>query len=244
MGLFNRMSRAVSANWNALLDAAEDPKKAISQTILDMEEQLRLARREIVESVASEKQLKSRGEDLTRDAEKWERRAELAVRHGDDDLAREALRHKKRILSDRERAEGLRAEQRRAALELKADFERMERTLEEVKAKRGTLAAQLGQSRAGGGPEGLGAKAGGGAFGEFRRMEAQIEGVEAAIAAEREVNEALAPARGPSGMSRDEVEARFRALEVGDVSRGAPAEPDDVAEELATLKARVRVDPG
>jgi phage shock protein A len=244
MGLFNRMSRAVSANWNALLDAAEDPKKAISQTILDMEEQLRLARREIVESVASEKQLKGRGEDLTKEAEKWERRAELAVKHGDDGLAREALLHKRRVLGERDRAEGLRAEQRRAALELKSDFERMERTLQGVKAKQGTLAAQLGMARAGGGPEGLGAKPGSDAFGEFRRMEEQIEGVEAAIAAEREVSEALAPARGPTGMSRDEVEARFRALEVGDAPRAAPSEPDDVAEELATLKARVRVDPG
>lgn len=242
MGLFNRMSRAVSANWNALLDAAEDPKKAIAQTILDMEEQLRLARREIVESVASEKQLKSRTEDLTQEAEKWERRAELAVKHGDDDLAKEALRHKKRVLGERDRAEGLRAEQRRAALELKADFEKMERTLEQVKAKRGTLAAQLGQARAGGGPEGLGARAGSDAFGEFRRMEEQIEGVEAAIAAEREVNEALAPTRGPSGMSREDVEARFRALEAGESPRAAA--PDDVDEELATLKARVRVDPG
>jgi phage shock protein A len=239
------MSRALSANWNALLDAAEDPKKAIAQTILDMEAQLKLARREVVESVASEKQLKARVADLGAEMEKWERRAELAVKHGDDDLAREALRHRKRKGEERDRAEQLRIEQRGAALELKSDLERMERTIEEVKAKRGTLAAQVGMARAGGGPEGLGAR-GNDAFGEFRRMEEQIEGVEAAIVAEREVNEALAPARGPTGMSPSEVEARFRALEAGSSGAGEAAkhDPDDVDEELATLKARVRVDPG
>jgi phage shock protein A len=244
MGLFNRMSRAVSANFNALLDAASDPKKSIAQTILDMEEQLRLARREIVESVASEKQLRNKVDDLGREAEKWEKRAELAVKHGDDDLAREALRHRKRLADDKQRAERLRGEQRQAALELKTELERMERTIEDVKAKRGVLAAQLGQARSGGGAEGLGGAAGKGAFGEFRRMEEQIEGVEAAIAADREVNEALAPSRGPSGMSKDEVEARFRALESGQASPAVADDRDEIDEELASLKARVRVDPG
>src|SRR5262249_37010234 len=58
MGLFDRASRAVSANFNALLDRLEDPKKEIDLTVSEMEEQVRNARQEIVRSVASEKQLK------------------------------------------------------------------------------------------------------------------------------------------------------------------------------------------
>lgn len=235
------MGRAASANFNALLDRLDDPRKEIDLTIAEMEEQLRAARREIVSGVASEKQLRKKVDDLDAEVARWERRAELAVRHGDDALAREALRHKRRLGEDRDRAEALRAEQRGLALELKSDLERMEKTLGEVKAKRGILAAKVGQARAGGGVEHLGARPGSDAFAEFRRMEEQIEGVEAAIVAEREVSEALAPPRGPSGMSRDELEAKFRALEAG----GASAEPgEDVDAELNALKARVRVDPG
>jgi phage shock protein A len=241
MGLLDRMSRAASANFNSLLDKLDDPKREIELVIRDMEEQLRLARREIVEAVASEKQLRRRVEESASEIERWERRAELAVKHGDDALAREALRHKRRLLEERDRAEKLRAEQRGAALTLRSDLERMERTVEEVKAKRGLLAAKVAQTRAGGGAEGLGAPAGGSAFTEFRRMEEQIEGVEAAILAEREVNEALAPHPGPTGLSREEVEARFAALEAA--GGEARAQGDDVDEELRALKARIRVGP-
>ena len=241
MGLLDRMSRAASANFNALLDKLDDPRKTIEHTITEMEEQLRLARRDIVQGVASEKQLSKRVEELEAEAQKWAERAELAVRHGDDNLAREALRQRKRVSAERDRAEQMRVEQRGLALELRADLARMEQTLSDVKAKRGLLAARVAQARSGGGVEGLGAKPGSDAFGEFRRMEDQIEGVEAAIVAEREVSAALAPPPGPTGMSREEVEARFRALEAGGKTT---AESDDLDAELTALKSRVRVDPG
>ncbi|HEX7669163.1 MAG TPA: PspA/IM30 family protein [Polyangiaceae bacterium] len=243
MGLFDRMSRAASANFNALIDKLDDPRKSIDLTITEMEEQLRLARREIVQGVASEKQLKKKMEELESDAARWEKRAELAVQHGDDELAREALRHKRRLTDDRNRAETLRVQSHAAALDLRSDLERMERTVSEVKAKRGLLAAQVGQARAatGGGSSGLGARPGEDPFGEFRRMEDQIEGVEHAIAAEREVSDALKGGASGGGMSREEVEARFRALETNAESRGRE---DDVDAELSALKSKIRIEPG
>ena len=241
MGLFDRASRAVSANFNALLDRLEDPKKEIDLTVAEMDEHVRGARQEIVRAVASEKQLSKKVEDLKAQADKWERRAELAVKHGDDDLAREALRQRRRLATEVERAEALRVEQRGVALQLRDDLERMERTVQGVKAKRGVLAARVAQSRAGGGAEGLGARPGGNAFSEFARMEDQIEGVEAAIAAQREVDEALGGGRGPAGLTRDQVEARFLALE--SKADGVPA-TEDVDDELRELKSKLRVEPG
>lgn len=238
MGLFDRASRAVSANFNALLDKLEDPKKEIDLTVAEMEEQVRGARQEIVRSVASEKQLAKKADDLKSESEKWERRAELAVKHGDDDLAREALRHRRRLAGEVERAEALRVEQRSAALELKADLERMERTVQEVKAKKGILAARVAQARGGGGAEGLGARPGDNPFTEFSRMEEQITGVEAAIAAQREVEEALGGGAGPSGMTREQVEARFRELES---KAGGATAAENVDDELRELKAKLRV---
>lgn len=240
MGLFDRARRAASANFNALLDHLEDPKKDVELTISDMEEQLRLARHEIVLVVASEKQLARRAEETSVDVDKWERRAELAVKHGDDDLAREALRQKRRLVGERDHAEKLRAERHGLGRSLEADLERMERTLSDVKAKRALLAARVGQARAGGGPEGLGARGSGGAFAAFRNLEAQIEGMEAALEAQREVSEALAEPRGPSGLSPGEVEARFHALETG----GSGAASEDVDDELRAIKARIRIEPG
>jgi phage shock protein A len=242
MGIFDRMGRVISSNFNALLDKAEDPKKSIELTLSEMREQIKAARQEVVRSVAAEKQLRKKVEELDQEVERWNKRAELAVRHEDDDLAREALVHKKRLTADRDRAEALRAEQRGNALEMKAELERMEQKLEELSARKGTLIARAHQAKAGGSVEGLGAKpSGAAAFDEFRRMEDQIEGVETAISAEREVNEALGGGAGPGGMTREEVEAKFRALEHGTRDKDPAAPKGEVDEELAALKKRVRI---
>ena len=242
MGVFDRMGRVISSNFNALLDKAEDPKKSIELTLDEMQEQIRAARKEVVRGVAAEKQLRKKVDELDGEVEKWAKRAELAVRHDDDQLAREALLQKKRLTGERDRAEALRADQRGQALEMKAELERMEQKVEELKAKKSTLIARAKQAKAGGGAEGLGAGGGPSAFSEFRRMEDQIEGVETAIQAQRELDDALGGGRGPGGMTRDEVESRFRALEHGDAApagdNGGGSEIDD---ELSALKKKVRV---
>jgi phage shock protein A len=243
MGIFDRMGRVISANFNALLDRAEDPRKSIELTLDEMQEQVRAARQEVVRSVAAEKQLRKKVEELDGEVERWNRRAELAVEHGDDQLAREALVQKRRALGERDRAEALRAEQRGAALEMKSELERMEQKVEELSARKGQIIARAKQAKAGGGVDALGAKPGGPtAFQEFRRMEDQIEGVETALQAQREVDEALGGGRGVGGMTREEVEAKFRALEAG-ASPSGQAVASDVDEELQALKKKVRVKP-
>lgn len=240
MGIFDRMGRVISSNFNALIDKAEDPQKSIALTLDEMRAQIKAGRQEVVRAVAAEKQLRRKVEELDGEVEKWAGRAELAVRQGDDELAREALLHKRRVVGERDRAEALRAEQRGQALEMKSELERMESKLGELEARRGALTAQAQQLRAGSGSnEGLGARPGGAAFNEFRRMEEQLEGVEAAVRAQREVDEAIG-GRGPGGMTRDEVEARFRALEHG--AGGAAVERTEVDDELLAIKRRVRVD--
>ncbi|MFO0571428.1 MAG: PspA/IM30 family protein [Polyangiaceae bacterium] len=186
----------------------------------------------------NEKQLRQKVADLDTEVEKWANRAELAIKHDDDDLAREALVQKKRVTGERDRAEALRAEQRGAALEMKAELERMEQKLGELESKKGTIISKAKQAKAGGGTESLGASGSGpSAFSEFRRMEDQIEGVETAVQAQRELDEALG-GRGPGGMTRDEVEAKFRALEYGGKADG-PKGGSEVDDELAQLKKKI-----
>ena len=73
-------------------------------------------------------------------------------------------------------------------------------------------------------------------------MEDQIEAVETSVQAQRELDDVMRGERGPGGMTRDEVEAKFRALESGQAAApGAPARPD-VEDELKALKKRVRVE--
>jgi phage shock protein A len=242
MGIFERMGRVASANFNALLDRADSPEKSLDLTLREMREQLRAARREVVRSLAAEKQLKNKVVEIERDVGIWSGRAELAVRHGKDELARDALAHKRRLAAERDRTEALRVQQRQNALEMKAEFERMERKMEEFSARQGTLAVLARQAAAGGGTDSLGAPAQGSPLSAWHDMEDRLDNIDAVFEAQREVDEALAEGRGPTGLTRAEVEAEFMALERGASGQGpASAGAEAVDEELTQLKKKYRI---
>jgi phage shock protein A len=230
MGIFDRMGKVIQSNLNALLDKAEDDKKLIGLNLDEMDEQVKGGQREVVSAVAAEKQLAKKCDELRADVERWDRRAELALKSGDEALAREALKQKKRTSAELATTDGARSEQHAAALKMKDDLERMKLKLAELKMKRGTLATRAAQSRSGGGSEQLGARGGTSAFDNFRRMEEKIEGREAEGSAMAEVEEAIG--KGPK---TEDLEAKFRELERGG---GGPTDIDD---ELAALKKRIRI---
>jgi phage shock protein A len=240
MGIFDRMGRVISSNLNSLLDKAEDPTKLLALNIEDMDEQLKRAQKEVVSAVAAEKQLRKKAEDLSGERDKWDRRAELALKSGDEPLAREALKQKKRVTTELESAEAARIEQRSAALHMKQELERMREKLAEIKMKRGTIAVRAQKAAGRSSGEDLGTKGGSSAFDAFRKMEEKIEGRESESAAMAEVDEALG-----RGAGQEDLEAKFRALEgsLGPTEKGPPGAQgaSDVDEELAALKKRIRV---
>src|SRR6185436_18779670 len=116
MGIFDRMGKVISSNLNAMLDRAEDDKKLLELNLEEMAEQLKAGRQDVVAAVAAEKQLRKKADDLKIEVEKWEKRAELALKSEDEALAREALRQKKRCEAEYELAEKARVDQRDTAV--------------------------------------------------------------------------------------------------------------------------------
>jgi phage shock protein A len=232
MGIFDRMGRVISSNLNALLDKGDDPRKSLEQTVREMDEQIREAKKEIIEALGTEKRLSKKGEELDAEVAKWEQRAELALKADDEKLAREALKQKKRVVGERDRAEAVRAEQRGIVLTMKREMERMEQKLAELKARKGTIAAEMTRAKQEASGDALSAGPGGGAFAEFRRMEDKVDQRRAEVAAHAEVEEAL----NDGGLSEAQVEAKFAALE----GRGG-ATDGELDDEIARLKKKVRI---
>jgi phage shock protein A len=236
MGIFDRMGKVIQSNLNSLLDKAEDDKKLVELNLDEMDVQIKAGHQEVVQAVAAEKQLRKKAEDLQADVDRWDKRAELALKSGDEALAREALKQKKRVQADAESAEKARGMQRDVALRMKEELERMKEKLADLKMRKGTIVARAQQARAGSGSEQLGAKGGSGAFDNFRRMEEKIEGREAEGAAMAEVEEALG-----KGEKSEDLEAKFRELERQTGGKAGKDGGSDVDEELAALKKRIRV---
>jgi len=239
MGIFDRMGKVISSNVNSLLDKAEDDKKLVELNLEEMGEQLKSGKQDVVSAIAAEKQLKKKVDDLNTEVEKWDKRAELALKSGDEALAREALKQKKRTQAEAETTEKARADQRDVALKMKSELDRMEDKLAELKLRKGSIVARAEQARRGSTSDGLGAKGGSSAFSNFKDMEEKIEGREAEGVAMEEVEEALG-----KGRSNEDLESKFRDLErsVGGKSEaGGGGEKSDIDDELAALKKRIRV---
>jgi len=97
MGVFTRLKDIINSNLNAMLDAAEDPDKLIRLMIQEMEDTLVEVKANCAGAIAARK----RAEKAVASAETaivtWEERARLALEKGREDLAREAIRERRRL---------------------------------------------------------------------------------------------------------------------------------------------------
>src|SRR6186997_1934312 len=95
MGIFSKIKNGISSKANAALDKAIDPEKEIEMAILELEEGRKKALAELITYKATAKTLDADVEKYKAKATEWERRAMVAIRAGDDEAARIALKEKK-----------------------------------------------------------------------------------------------------------------------------------------------------
>ena len=96
MGIFTRFRDIINANINAILDTAEDPEKMIRLMIGEMEDTLVEIKSSCAGVMANRKKIEREAAVVRARAKDWGEKAELAVRKGRDDLAREALVERRR----------------------------------------------------------------------------------------------------------------------------------------------------
>ena len=129
MTIFSRMTDIINSNINALLDKAEDPEKMVRLIIQEMEEALVEVRSTSARAIADRKELLRRREWLSAEAQEWERKAEVAVGKGRDDLAKGAL--------------GERNKAAEAAEALARELEIVDETLEKLNVDVSALQAKI-----------------------------------------------------------------------------------------------------
>ena len=135
MGVFSRFMDIINSNINSLLDQAENPEKMIKLMINEMEDTIIEIKTNCAAAIGAENTAKRKVAELEGLVERWQKRAELAISKGRDDLAREALLEKKKLSAELEK---LRAESERydqLVAKYKADIEKLNEKLSSAKAK-------------------------------------------------------------------------------------------------------------
>ncbi|AEJ60333.1 phage shock protein A, PspA [Spirochaeta thermophila DSM 6578] len=188
MGFFQRLVRAVKAQFNALLKRIEDPEKLLDQLLLDMNKQLLEAKRSVAQALADEKRLEKRVSEYAAQVDDWEQKAVTALKAGREDLAKQALVKKAELLEVLEQYRKSHEEQHATVEKLKASLRDLQDRIEDARRKRNILIARAkrvqAQKRLQETIKGLSDTS---AFAAFEELEKRVEELEA----EAEATEAL-----------------------------------------------------
>lgn len=214
MSFFSRLWRLIRANANSLVDQAEDPAKILDQALMDMQADLVKLRQAVATAVASQKRIERQASQARAQADHWYGRAQLALKGGDEELAREALVQRK-THTDNAQTLGRQLEAQAGQVEtLKRSLRKLEGQIAQSKTKKDTLKARAqaaqAQKQLEGALSGINTDS---SMAAFERMEEKVDSLEAETAAVAE-------------LAGENLESRFEAMESGDVDQ-----------DLAALKA-------
>ena len=209
MGLFSRLGTLIRSNMNELINRAEDPEKMLNQVLVDMKTQLVEARKQVAIAIADEKRIKRQLDQERTKSVDWEKKAMLAIKTGDEGLAKAALSRKADHDEVAEQLEQQWELQKGAVEQLKDALRSLELKIEEAKRKRNLLVSRQKRAEAQRTiNDTLANIQGTSAFDTFERMADRVTQLEAEAEATAELSTALPEAS---------LDAQFKALEASSV---------------------------
>jgi phage shock protein A len=226
MGIFSRIKNGISSKANAAIDKAVSPEKELEIAIAELEDGRKKALAELVSYKVTAKQLDADVEKHKAKAVEWERRAMLAIKAGDDEAAKLALREKKTAEVEAAKIERDKHEAASYAIQLNKSRKNFETKLQMLKMRKGTLATQLAVARSPGGD----------AFGNDTSVWDRFKEAEDRIDSEAIETEVDAAMRGEEAAEASAFDRKLAAIAGPAALLGMPDGADDA---LARLKDKM-----
>jgi len=176
-GILSRMRRSISSALSDAVEAVSDPGQEIALMLDDLADQIKQSERDLHQSIVDQKMMEKKGASLKKSEEDWDKRAEQAVRLGDETLARAALERRVEIADERRATEETLVEQRKLIEDMRRGIAEATKRHKSLNNRRGTLIAQARAAKKGTTPSG--AINASGALGRMGAIEDRIAQIEA-----------------------------------------------------------------
>lgn len=215
MGLFDRALQVIRASLNGVVNQAEDPERVLNQVMDDMQNHLIQLRQAVAQAIATQKRTERQSIQARSLAQEWYNRAELALKNGEEDLARQALGRRQSYLESAEMMTTQVSQQQHVVTQMKENVRQLEYKIAEAKTQKDMYIARFRSAEA---TQRLQELIGGtGAIAAFDQMEQRVLDLESR-------SQALAE------LAKDPLEDQFARLEDGS---------NNVDRELAAMKNRL-----
>ncbi len=215
MGLFDRALQVIRASLNGVVNQAEDPERVLNQVMDDMQNHLIQLRQAVAQAIATQKRTERQSIQARSLAQEWYNRAELALKNGEEDLARQALGRRQSYLESAEMMTTQVSQQQHVVTQMKENVRQLEYKIAEAKTQKDMYIARFRSAEA---TQRLQELIGGtGAIAAFDQMEQRVLDLESR-------SQAL------SELAKDPLEDQFARLEDGS---------NNVDRELAAMKNRL-----
>lgn len=206
MGIFARLKTLISSNVNDMIGKAEQPEKMLNQLVIEMQEQLLESKKAVALAIADEKKLEREMANQEALAQDWEKKAMLAVRAGNDALAKEALLRKQEYDNAGVEYRKQWESQKSSVDKLKDSLRELQTKIDEAQRKKSLLVARAKRAEAQQKIQNTISSVTGNrsAFDAFDRMAQKVDQIEAQAEAAKELEDLS---------SNSSLEKRFAELE-------------------------------
>lgn len=217
MSIFSRVRDLLSANINAMLDSAEDPEKMADEYLRQLNNELYEAKTSVAAAMADATKLNNKEAQYLAETDQWARKAEAALRAGDESLAKAALARKVQSQKLAEQYTQQSNSQDEQVEQLQQALVQLETRISETRAKRELIVAKKNRAQT---QE---------AIQRTVRGIGNINAMDKLDQLEERVDDRLAKADAMSQLEQGTLESKFRNLE----------RDSEVDSELAELKRKL-----
>ncbi|MEN9934000.1 MAG: hypothetical protein RLZZ387_579 [Chloroflexota bacterium] len=217
MSIFGRIRDLLSANINAMLDSAEDPEKMANEYLRQLANEENQVKESVAQAMADSTRLNRLEAQYMGETESWQRKAEAALKAGDEALAKAALSRKvqaNKLFSEYTQQSDAQEEQ---VVKLQEALVSLQTRIAETRAKRDLIIAKKNRAQT---QE---------AIQRTVRQASSISALDKLDQLEQRVDERLDRAEAMAKLEGDTLENKFRDLE----------RDSEVDAELEELKRRM-----